>query len=242
MPPPSALTIPAVTKHTATVIMAHGLGDSGAGWVSLAENWRRRQKFQEVKFIFPNAPAIPISVNFGMSMPGWYDIVRRTNSTTFSDLQADQDETGIRRSQAYFHSLIQSEIENSKIPSNRIVLGGFSQGGAMSLFSGITCPSQLGGIFGMSCYLLLHNKLREFVGAEGGFNKQTKIWMGHGDSDPLVKPEWGRKTAEVLREEGYEVQLNMYPGLEHSADVSEIEDLEKYLNSRIPPTGDKESL
>lgn len=62
MPPPTALTIPAVAKHTATVIMAHGLGDSGAGWVSLAENWRRRNKFQEVKFIFPNAPNIPITV------------------------------------------------------------------------------------------------------------------------------------------------------------------------------------
>jgi predicted esterase len=62
MPPPTALIIPAVKKHTATVIMAHGLGDSGAGWVSLAENWRRRQKFEEVKFIFPNAPMIPITV------------------------------------------------------------------------------------------------------------------------------------------------------------------------------------
>ncbi|ATZ53311.1 hypothetical protein BCIN_09g01820 [Botrytis cinerea B05.10] len=242
MPPPSALTIPAVTKHTATVIMAHGLGDSGAGWVSLAENWRRRQKFQEVKFIFPNAPAIPISVNFGMSMPGWYDIVRRTDSTTFSDLQAEQDETGIRRSQVYFHSLIKSEIEDSKIPSNRIVLGGFSQGGAMSIFSGITCPTQLGGIFGMSCYLLLRNKLQEFLGADGGSNKQTKIWMGHGDSDPLVKPEWGIKTAEVLRGEGYDVQLKMYPGLQHSADVSEIDDLEQYLIGRIPSIADKESL
>ncbi|ESZ92397.1 putative Acyl-protein thioesterase 1 [Sclerotinia borealis F-4128] len=235
MPSPSALTIPAVTKHTATVIMAHGLGDSGAGWISLAENWRRRQKFQEVKFIFPNAPPIPISVNFGISMPGWYDI------TTFSDLQAGQDETGIRRSQAYFHSLIKSEIEDSKIPSNRIVVGGFSQGGAMAIFSGITCPTQLGGIFGMSSYLLLHNKLQEFVGADGGSNKQTKIWMGHGDCDPLVKPEWGIKTAEVLRGEGYAVQLKMYPGLEHSADVLEIEDLELYLKDRIPPIGDKES-
>ncbi|RAL65922.1 hypothetical protein DID88_005584 [Monilinia fructigena] len=219
MPPPSCITIPAVVKHTATVIVAHGLGDSGAGWVSLAENWRRREKFQE---------------NFGMTMPGWYDI------SSFSDLQAEQDEPGIRRSQAYFHSLIKSEIEDSNIPSNRIVIGGFSQGGAMSIFSGITCPSKLGGIFGLSCYLLLHNKLREY--AEKGFNKQTKIWMGHGDCDPLVKPEWGRKTAEILREEGYDVELSMYPGLEHSADLSEIDDLEKYLNNRIPPIGDKESL
>jgi predicted esterase len=72
----SALTIPAIGRHTATVIMAHGLGDSGAGWVSLAENWRRRSKFQEVKFIFPNAPSIPITVNGGFVMPGWYDIVK----------------------------------------------------------------------------------------------------------------------------------------------------------------------
>ncbi|KAF7908698.1 uncharacterized protein EAF01_004453 [Botrytis porri] len=242
MSPPSALTIPAVTKHTATIIMAHGLGDSGAGWISLAENWRRRSKFQEVKFIFPNAPAIPISVNFGMKMPGWYDIVRRTDSTTFSDLQAEQDEAGIRRSQAYFHSLIKSEIEDSKIPSNRIVIGGFSQGGAMSIFSGITCPTPLGGIFGMSCYLLLHNKLREILGPDGGSNKQTKIWMGHGDADPLVKPAWGRKTAEVLRDEGYDVELKMYPGLVHSADVTEIDDLEQYLISRIPRIGNKESV
>lgn len=90
---PRPLIVPAVKRHTATVIMAHGLGDSGAGWVTLAENWRRRSKFEEVKFIFPNAPNIPITVvspqtlwqaktsltigqNGGMRMPGWYDIVR----------------------------------------------------------------------------------------------------------------------------------------------------------------------
>ena len=72
-----AITIPALKKHTATIIMAHGLGDSGAGWVQLAENWRRRGKFEDVKFIFPNAPNIPITINMGMRMPGWYDIVRR---------------------------------------------------------------------------------------------------------------------------------------------------------------------
>ena len=97
MPSAAALIIPAVKKHTATVIMAHGLGDSGAGWVSLAENFRRRNKFEEVKFIFPNAPTIPITVvctlprrpsqftdappqNYGMRMPGWYDIVRPRDS------------------------------------------------------------------------------------------------------------------------------------------------------------------
>ncbi|KAH8799989.1 acyl-protein thioesterase-like protein [Hyaloscypha sp. PMI_1271] len=234
MPPPTALIIPAVKRHTATVIMAHGLGDSGAGWVGLAENWRRRQKFEEVKFIFPNAPAIPITVNGGMRMPGWHDI------TNFSDLQTQSDEAGITRSQSYFHSLISSEIQPG-IPSSRIILGGFSQGGAMAIFSGVTSKEKLGGIFGMSCYLLMHNKVESLLPREGG-NKETRIWMGHGDSDPLVRPEWGQKTAQKLRDMGFGVELKMYRGLEHSADPEEIDDVERFLNGSIPPLGDQPSL
>lgn len=81
-----AITIPALKKQTATIIMAHGLGDSGAGWVSLAENWRRRGKFEDVKFIFPNAPNIPITINMGVRMPGWYDIVRRRDDVRSTPL------------------------------------------------------------------------------------------------------------------------------------------------------------
>ncbi|RDW80169.1 hypothetical protein BP6252_04807 [Coleophoma cylindrospora] len=230
----SALTIPAVTKHTATVIMAHGLGDSGAGWISLAENWRRRQKFQEVKFIFPNAPVIPITVNMGMTMPGWYDI------TNFGDLQAEQDEVGILRSRDYFHKLIKTEIDGG-IPSSRIIIGGFSQGGAMSIFSGVTAPTKLGGIFGLSCYLLLHSKLKDFIPKENP-NKETPIFMGHGDSDPLVRPEWGRMTAEILKKEGWNVDLKMYPGLQHSADPDEIDDVESYIKARLAENADKQAL
>lgn len=166
-------------------------------------------------------------------MPGWYDIVRPRDAvrlhtiyipslsqcrnqeanlhilqTNFGDLQASQDETGILRSQSYFHSLIKSEI-SSGIPSSRIILGGFSQGGAMSIFSGITAPTKLGGIFGLSSYLLLHNKVKELIPVESP-NKETPVFMGHGDSDPLVRPEWGRMTATVLRELGYKVELRMY--------------------------------
>ena len=81
---------------------------------------------------------------------------------SFDDLQQNEDEAGIRRTQAYFHSLIASEV-NEGIPSDRIVLGGFSQGGAVSLMAGITNPTKLGGIFGLSCYLLLQGKLRGMV-------------------------------------------------------------------------------
>jgi len=194
----------------------------------LAENWRMRQKFPETKFVFPNAPQIPITVNMGMRMPGWYDIA------DFGELaNRSEDEAGILRSQKVFHTLIQDEI-NGGIPTERIVLGGFSQGGAMSLMAGITAPTKLGGIFGLSCYLLLRDKVQSMVPAESP-NKQTPIFMGHGDSDQVVKYQWGQLTAMKLKEWGWEVDFRSYRGLPHSAAPEEIDDLEKYLNARIPP-------
>ncbi|EOD52397.1 acyl-protein thioesterase 1 [Neofusicoccum parvum] len=230
---PTPLVVPALKRHTATVIVAHGLGDSGAGWMFLAENWRRRNKFDEVSFIFPSAPSIPITINMGMRMPGWYDI------TSLSDInQRSEDEAGIKRSMEYFHGLVKEEM-NKGIPSERIVLGGFSQGGAMSLLSGVTSPEKLGGIFGLSCYLLLQNKIREMIPEENP-NKDTPIFMGHGDVDPVVRYEWGQRTASKLKEWGWKVDFKTYQGLPHSADPEEIDDLEAYLRERLPPLGDKE--
>ena len=79
----------------------------------------------------------------------------------------------------------------------------------MSIFSGITAPTKLGGIFGLSCYLLLHNKIKDFVPADNP-NKETHIFMGHGDQDPLVKPQWGQMTAKILKEMGWNIDIKMY--------------------------------
>ncbi|KAL2042665.1 hypothetical protein N7G274_004424 [Stereocaulon virgatum] len=224
---PAALVVPALKKHTATIIWAHGLGDSGAGWMPIAENFRKRGKFEHVKFVFPNAPNIPITVNFGMSMPGWYDI------TTFSDLAQAHDQPGILKSRDYFNALVKEEIEKG-IPSSRIVIGGFSQGGAISLFTGITSPTKLAGIFGLSSYLLLQDKIANYVSKENS-NKDTPILMGHGDIDPLVKHEWGTETAKILEKMGWtNVDFRTYNGLAHSADPKEIDDLEKWLAERLP--------
>ncbi|EAT85293.1 hypothetical protein HBI56_072600 [Parastagonospora nodorum] len=225
------LIVPALKRHTATVIVAHGLGDSGAGWIFLAENWRRRSKFEEVQFIFPSAPSIPITLNMGMRMPGWYDI---KSLSTLDD--REEDEAGIIKSRDYFHSLIDQEIEKG-IPANRIVIGGFSQGGAMSLLSGVTYKNQLGGIFGLSCYLLLQKKIKDMIPTDNP-NQNTPIFMGHGDADQVVAHKWGKKSADVLTEHGYKVDFRTYKGLVHSADDSEIDHLEAYLNQQIPPLGD----
>ncbi|POS82843.1 hypothetical protein EPUL_004970, partial [Erysiphe pulchra] len=221
--PVTAVIVPAVRKHTATVIIAHGLGDSGNGWTFLAEKWRKEKRFEEVKFIFPNAPTRPITVNMGINMPGWYDILH------FSDINASQDEKGIMASRSYFHDLIATEI-SSGIPSERVVLGGFSQGAAMSILSGITCPSKLAGIFALSGYMLLSNKVGELLAQAKNTNKDTKIFMGHGEDDQLVKAEWGKLTEQLLKSLGFKVDLRMYSDLAHSTDPGEIEDLGKFLD------------
>ncbi|KAF1916854.1 Phospholipase/carboxylesterase/thioesterase [Ampelomyces quisqualis] len=244
------LVVPALKRHTATVIVAHGLGDNGAGWIFLAENWRRRSKFEEVRFLFPNAPSIPITMNMGMRMPGWYDIKSLGNLD-----DREEDEAGIQQSKDYFHSLIDDEIKKG-IPADRIVIGGFSQGGAMSLLSGVTYKNQLGGIFGLSCYLLLKKDIKDLI-PDDSPNQNTPIFMGHGDADQVVAHKWGKLSADVLTQHGYNVDFRTYKygnfhspcvsvadnsrGLVHSADNSEIDDLESYLNQQIPPLGDSKS-
>ena len=168
----------------------------------------------------------------GMRMPGWYDIADFNDLATRSD-----DEAGILRSQKVLHALIASEIATG-IPTERIVLGGFSQGGALSVLAGITCPTKLGGIFGLSCYLLLQGKLRGMV-PEANPNQRTPIFMGHGDADGVVRYQWGQATAGKLREWGWEVDFRTYKGLAHSSAPQEMDDLETYLKARIPDQGDK---
>jgi len=215
-------------KHTATIIVAHGLGDTGVGWVFLAEQWIQEKKFDYVKFVFPNAPTIPITVNGGASMPGWYDI------TSLNDINRSEDDTGINNSRKYFHDLINEEVA-AGIPANRIVLGGFSQGGAMALHAGLTSEHKLGGIFGLSSYMLLRNTFKKTIDDAGNANAGTKIFMGHGNADPVVQYEFGKMTATALKDWGFNVDFKTYPNLPHSASPQEIRDLAEYVSVAVPP-------
>ncbi|KAL8962342.1 MAG: hypothetical protein Q9193_001235 [Seirophora villosa] len=155
----------------------------------------------------------------------------------FNDPARQEDQPGIHKSRDYFHNLIKGEIEKG-IPSSRIVLGGFSQGGSISIFAGLTSPSPLAGIFGLSSYLLLAESIPSLLTQEiRAANSPTPIFMGHGDVDPLVKPEWGAETEKVLKALGWKVDFNVYRGLDHSADPKEMDDLEKWLGERLPAQG-----
>lgn len=181
-------------------------------------------------------------------MPGWYDI------KSLGDLAArEEDDEGILRSRDYIHSLVDAEVAKG-IPANRVVVGGFSQGGALSLLAGVTYKDQLGGIFGLSCYLLLQKKIKDMIPAQNP-NQKTPIFMGHGDADQVVAHKFGKMSADALVAMGYKVDFRTYVygislvhvspelmaicrDLVHSADPEEIDHLESYLNQQIPPLGD----
>ncbi|EHK21251.1 uncharacterized protein TRIVIDRAFT_52210 [Trichoderma virens Gv29-8] len=227
------LVFPAVSRHTATVIFIHGLGDTGNGWADAVQMWQRKHRLDEVKFVLPNARIMPITVNQGYPMPAWFDVksLGPTAGGTLDARSRQEDEAGILESRAYLYSLIQQEVSDG-ISSDRIVLGGFSQGGAMSIFSGLTAPFKLGGIVGLSSWMLLSHKFKEFV-PESNPNKETPIFMGHGDIDQLVLYEWGLATEQKLKEFGYDVKLETYEGMQHSACMEEFDDVESFLVSRL---------
>ncbi|KAI0894169.1 Phospholipase/carboxylesterase [Annulohypoxylon nitens] len=231
------LLFPAAAKHTATVIFVHGLGDTGHGWASAVENWRRRQRLDEVKFILPHAPRISVTAAEGMFMPGWYDIFALSGKT--DDIRKDQDERGILLSREYFNGLIQAEID-AGIPASRIVLGGFSQGGAISLFTGLTSKYKLAGIVALSSYLLLDSKFPDFV-KENDNNHKTPVLMCHGDEDQVVPTNFGKVSYELLKSQGFDVTMKIYPGMAHSACVEELDEVEAFLGARLPAEGDKKS-
>ncbi|TGZ82338.1 phospholipase/carboxylesterase [Ascodesmis nigricans] len=219
-----AIVVPAVANasvtQVSTFIFLHGLGDTGHGWLPVAQNWRLRRRFQECAFIFPHAPSIPITLNYGMRMPGWFDI------TSLKDISSREDEEGMTKSIEAVHRIIEEQIEKG-VKSEKIVVGGFSQGGAIALLSGLSCKHQLGGIVALSTWLPMRNKIQSMI-PEG--KAKTPIFQAHGQADETVKFEWGQLSRDFLKERlGQEVDWHQYPDLGHSALPEEINDLEAWL-------------
>jgi predicted esterase len=143
-------------------------------------------------------------------------------------------------SRAYLQGLIDAEIA-AGIPAERIVLGGFSQGGAMSLLTGLTARTKLAGIVGLSSWLPLDSQLPRLLAEEGAnANAQTPVLMAHGSADLVVPTAFGRESAQILRAAGFDVVWKEYPGMGHSACLEELDDVEEFLRKQLPPLGDKE--
>jgi phospholipase/carboxylesterase len=200
----------------ATIIWMHGLGADGHDFEPIVPELGRRGE-PSLWFVFPHAPVRPVTLNNGYRMRAWYDIISIQRG-------AAQDEVGIRASHAIVEALIRRENERG-IPSNKIVLAGFSQGGAMALYSGTRYPEKLAGIMGLSCYMLLESR---FAAERSAPNHTTSIFLGHGTQDPVVSLALGEATRRMLETQGHPVEWHAYP-MAHSVCPQEVADIADWL-------------
>jgi phospholipase/carboxylesterase len=201
----------------ATVLLMHGLGADGNDFVPIAGELDL-SAVGPVRFVFPNAPIMPVTINGGYQMPAWYDILG-------PDLAKREDEAGLRASLAAIEALLAREKARG-IPAERIVIAGFSQGCAMALLTGLRHAERLAGIVALSGYL----PLAATTAAErSAANAHTPIFMAHGQQDNVVVPQRAAASHDALRALGYSVDWHEYP-MAHSVCMEEIADLSQWLN------------
>ncbi|KAI9249177.1 Phospholipase/carboxylesterase/thioesterase [Phascolomyces articulosus] len=220
-----AIVIEPKEKHTGTVIWLHGFGDTGAGWLFLVEELG--PLFPHIKWILPTAPLKKVEANAGQLTTAWFDIPGFDKSANLKKT----DSKGMVDSSKLVNDLIQTEID-SGIPSDRIILGGFSQGCVITLLTGYSTHHKLAGIIGCSGWLGVIEGI-ENIGTET--NKQTPFLICHGDEDVVVKSKYGQATAKYLNKIGFKAEFKLYPGLGHAAGLQEIEDITSYIRERLPP-------
>ena len=202
------------------IIWMHGLGADANDFIDIVSEFSSIEHHQ-VKYIFPNAPKIPITINNGSVMPGWYDIIEMGSMD-------NQDQDGIANSTKLINELIQHEIDCG-VPSENIILAGFSQGGAMALHIGLTNVKKLGGVISLSAYLPLAN---DFKTNKKAINQHIPIFMGHGLFDPVVPLHAGQQSLQILQDNGYTVAWQQYP-MQHTVLLEEINDVAKFLQTTL---------
>ncbi len=207
---------------THAVIWLHGLGADGHDFPPIVPELRLDPALA-VRWVFPHAPAIPVTINGGMVMPAWYDIAS-------ADFHRRHDEHGIRRSSAHLTRLIERENERG-IPSERIGLAGFSPGGAIAAHVALRHPERLAGLVCLSTYLVLGETLEAERSAA---SRELPIFQAHGSLDPMIALERGTAARERLRALGYTVEWHEYP-MAHQVCLEEIQDLGRWLARRLEP-------
>lgn len=214
-----ALEISTSPAPDAAVIWLHGLGADGYDFAPVVE---ALQPLPHIRFILPHAPELAVTLNQGYVMPAWYDIFS-------SDIASRQDESGIRASQSQIESLINREKLRG-IASSRVLLAGFSQGGAIALHTGLRHSEPLAGILALSTYLPLHDMLPEEQHQE---NIRTPIFMAHGRFDEIIPLSVAEHSRNFLQTCGYSVEWHEYP-MPHSVCNEEIADIRDFLLQALP--------
>ncbi len=218
-PPP--VIVEASQKPTAAVIWLHGLGADAHDFEPVVPALSPKLRTY-TRFYFPNAPRRPVTINGGMVMPAWYDI-------TEMDLTKRQDNNGTRESAQLVHGYIAEQVAEGIAPE-RIVLAGFSQGGAIVLHTGVRYEKKLAGIMALSTYLPLADKV-EAERSEA--NQGLAIFMGHGEFDGVIPIRHAQASEQQLKKLGYNVEFHSYP-MEHNVIMPEIQAVSAWLEKVLP--------
>ncbi len=200
---------------SASVIWMHGLGADGHDFEPIVPELGLPGTLQ-VRFIFPNAPVRPVTLNMGMAMRAWYDIIEIGGGR--------EDGEGLRASQAAIEQLIAAEVARG-IPASRIVLAGFSQGGAVAFQTGLRHPQRLAGIMALSTYLPLAGTVEDERSAA---NRDLPVFMAHGSVDPVISISRAQQSRKMLEALGYPLEWHEYP-MPHSVCPQEIADISDWL-------------
>ena len=210
-----AIEIETAPGPATSVIWLHGLGADGNDFVPIVRELELPAA--PIRFVFPHAPTQPVTINNGMVMRAWYDILG-------ADLARREDERGVRASQALVEALIAREKARGA-PAQRILLAGFSQGGAIALQTGLRQPERLAGIMALSTYV----PIAESLAAEAhAANRDVPVFMAHGLYDPIIPVAAARRSCALLRQLGYDVEWHEYP-MPHSVAPQELDDIGAWL-------------
>jgi len=212
------ITVETGPKPIASVIWLHGLGASGHDFESIVPHLNLPDKLP-IRFIFPHAPEIPVTINGGYVMPAWYDILEM-------NIDRKIDETQIQQSSDAISALIEREISRG-IPSEKIILAGFSQGGAVAYHCGLSFDKPLAGILAMSTYFATWRTLSIHPA-----NKAVPLHLFHGTHDDVVLESMGLDARRVLIEKGFEPEFKTYP-MAHEVCMEEVHDISAVLQSLL---------
>jgi len=209
------IVVETAPKPSVSVIWLHGLGADGNDFVPIVPQLTGT-KARGVRFIFPNAPIRPVTLNGGMAMRAWYDIFG-------FDIDRDQDVKGIDQSVNSILGLVQSQIDAPEI--QQIGLAGFSQGGAIALRTGLACPHPLFGIIALSTYLLQGPTLNQWLAPS---QAQCPVYLAHGSHDPIVPLRLGEQAYQQLSEAGLNVEFQTWP-MAHEVCIEEVAAIDTFM-------------
>ena len=215
------IVVEPTAEHTATVIWMHGLGADGHDFESLVP----MMNAPHVRFVFPHAPIRPVTINGGMRMRSWYDIRSLVEGPSNDRESLDE----VQESHELLLELIDYEQQRG-IPFERIILAGFSQGGAMSLYTGCRFSHQLAGIMVLSSYLLFPDAHKT---ESHESNIQTPIFFCHGSYDPMIGIQGGKKSYDLLVEEGRTCEWHEFP-MGHEVCMPEVMEISRWMSECIP--------